>query len=65
MLLQPADDAAGSALLLPAWPCEWDVDFKLHAPRRTTVVGSLVAGKLEYRVKPAERTRFISAAACQ
>ena len=65
MLLQPADDALGSALLLPAWPCEWDVHFKLQAPRQTTVVGSLVAGKLEYHVEPAGRARFISAAGCQ
>ena len=35
MLLSPADDglAAGGALLFPAWPCAWDADFKLRAPR--------------------------------
>eukprot|EP00928_Gymnodinium_smaydae_P014834 TRINITY_DN15447_c0_g1_i3.p1 TRINITY_DN15447_c0_g1~~TRINITY_DN15447_c0_g1_i3.p1 ORF type:complete len:786 (+),score=86.08 TRINITY_DN15447_c0_g1_i3:311-2359(+) len=34
MLLSPADDGldSGGALLFPAWPCEWDVDFKLAAP---------------------------------
>jgi hypothetical protein len=24
-------------LLLPAWPRAWNVDFKLHAPRQTTI----------------------------
>jgi hypothetical protein len=27
----------GKIRLLPAWPEEWDVDFKLHAPGQTTV----------------------------
>ena len=26
--------------LLPAWPKEWDTDFKLHAPYQTTVEGT-------------------------
>lgn len=26
-------------LLCPAWPAEWDCDFKLHAPDQTTVEG--------------------------
>jgi hypothetical protein len=43
--------------LLPAWPREWDVDFKLHAPMRTTVEGQFQAGKLvRLRVNPVERT---------
>ena len=25
--------------LLPAWPKEWDVEFKLHAPQQTIVEG--------------------------
>jgi len=33
-------------LLFPAWPKGWDADFKLHAPRRTTVEGTYRAGKL-------------------
>jgi hypothetical protein len=32
--------------LLPAWPRDWDVEFKLHAPRRTVVQGEFKAGKL-------------------
>lgn len=33
--------------LLPAWPKEWDVDFKLHAPNRTTVEGRYRGGRWE------------------
>ena len=33
-------------LLLPAWPRHWDVDFKLHAPRSTTVEGRVRNGEL-------------------
>ncbi len=33
-------------LLLPAWPPDWDVDFKLHAPEQTTVEGLVRGGKL-------------------
>ena len=33
-------------LLLPAWPPDWDVDFKLHAPEQTTVEGQVRGGKL-------------------
>jgi hypothetical protein len=34
MLLQPVGD---KLLILPAWPMDWDVDFKLHAPQSTFV----------------------------
>ena len=33
-------------LLLPAWPSEWDVDFRLHAPYRTTIDCSVRGGKV-------------------
>lgn len=43
-------------LLLPAWPADWEVDFKLHAPFSTVVEGRFVAGKLEsLQVTPPER----------
>ena len=32
--------------LLPAWPADWDVHFKLHAPYRTVVEGEYRDGKL-------------------
>ena len=30
--------------LLPAWPKEWDVEFKLHAPQQTIVEGVVRGG---------------------
>ena len=47
IILQPADDEAGSSLLFAAWPCVWDIDFKLAAPMATIVEGSLKDGKLQ------------------
>lgn len=44
MLMQCEDD---KILLFPAWPKDWDVDFKLHAPYNTTIKGILRCGKLE------------------
>ena len=44
MLLQPAGDRIR---LLPAWPKEWDVQFKLQAPRQTTVECVYRNGKIE------------------
>lgn len=43
MLLQTVDDRI---LLFPAWPEEWDVDFKLHAPFNTVVEASVRNGKI-------------------
>jgi hypothetical protein len=42
--------------LLPAWPADWDVEFKLHAAYNTIVEGRYRGGKLEsVRVTPPER----------
>ena len=38
-LLQSLDDANGTALLLPAWPCDWDASFRVHAPQQTIIEG--------------------------
>ena len=68
MLLSPADDGLnnGGALLFPAWPCSWNVDFKLRAPRNTTVSGKLVGGKLvDLNVYPPERRAAIEVLPCQ
>ena len=68
MLLSPADDGlnGGGALLFPAWPCSWDVDFKIRAPRNTTVSGKFAQGKLlELIVAPPERKAFIEVLPCQ
>ena len=34
-------------LLFPAWPKDWDVNFKLHAPYQTTIEGVYKNGKVE------------------
>jgi len=55
MLMQTVDD---KIVLFPAWPKEWDVDFKLHAPGNTTVEAHLVNGKIEYlKVVPESRCK--------
>lgn len=42
--------------LLPAWPREWDVDFKLHAPYQTVVQGRIESGRFtQLSVVPASR----------
>ncbi len=57
MLLQAVDD---KIYLFPAWPKDWDVDFKLHAPGQTTVEGRLKDGKLlDLKVFPKEREATI------
>lgn len=43
-------------LLLPAWPKQWDAEFKLHAPRQTIVEGVVKDGKLAMlKVTPESR----------
>jgi hypothetical protein len=43
-------------LPLPAWPQDWDCRFKLHAPRQTTVAGTVRGGKVvPLHVEPADR----------
>lgn len=42
--------------LLPAWPAEWNVHFKLHAPSRTTVEGKVEKGRVtKLIIEPADR----------
>jgi hypothetical protein len=46
--------------LLPAWPKEWNVEFKLHAPYGTTVEGRYRNGTLEeFTVTPSRRRKDI------
>jgi alpha-L-fucosidase 2 len=46
--------------LLPAWPDDWDVDFKLHAPRQTTVEGRVKGGKIvDLKVTPESRKQDV------
>jgi len=68
MLLAPADDQleAGGVLLFPAWPCSWDVDFRLAAPRQTFVSAALVNGTLvRLDVDPPERKNAVIVLPCQ
>jgi hypothetical protein len=46
--------------LLPAWPQEWDVTFKLHAPQQTTIECVYRNGKIEkLNVSPASRRKDV------
>jgi hypothetical protein len=58
MLMQTPGDAI---FLFPAWPPDWDVNFRLHAPHRTRVEATLRAGELvALSVEPpAGRTRIV------
>jgi alpha-L-fucosidase 2 len=57
MLLQ---ENRGKILLFPAWPMDWNVDFKLHAPDKTTVEGTYRDGKVEHlKVSPPERAKDV------
>lgn len=53
-------------LLLPAWPKEWNCTFKLHAPFRTTVSGTVLGGKItSLDVDPKERREDVMIAGGQ
>ena len=57
MLLQPDGD---KILLAPAWPEGWEAEFKLHAPKNTTVEASIRNGKIEnLKVTPPERAKDV------
>jgi len=46
--------------LLPAWPKDWDVEFKLHAPHRTVVEGVYRDGKVvSLKVTPESRLQDV------
>ncbi len=57
MLMQTIDD---KIYLLPTWPKEWNVDFKLHAPKNTLVECSYKNGKIErLNIIPSERKKDV------
>lgn len=57
MLIQCVGDRI---LLCPAWPADWDVEFKLHAPKQTVLQGRVRGGSLEnFTVTPASRAQDV------
>ena len=57
MLLQTNGE---QIFLFPAWPKEWDIHFKLHAPGETTVEATLKDGKVtDLKVLPESRKKNI------
>jgi len=47
-------------ILLPAWPKDWNVSFKLHAPRQTVVEARITQGTItELRVTPESRRKDV------
>ena len=49
-------DNGDEIILLPAWPKQWDVHFKLHAGMNTTVECEVRGGKvLNIEVRPRSR----------
>ncbi len=59
MLIQ-ADPYSRKIYLLPAWPEDWNVEFKLHAPYNTTIEGRVKNGEIEIvDVTPQSREKDI------
>ena len=55
-----ADPAGDRIFVLPAWPKDWNVSFKLHAPHRTVVECVYRGGKLEgLQVTPEARRKDV------
>ncbi len=49
-------------ILLPAWPRDWNVSFKLHAPRQTVIEVKLMNGEIaELKVTPGSRRKDVVA----
>jgi hypothetical protein len=46
--------------LLPAWPRDWNADFKLHAPYQTILEGKVRGGRVEeLKVYPESRKKDV------
>lgn len=57
MLMQTQGD---TIRLLPAWPEDWNATFKLHAPKNTTVEGTVAGGKIvNLKVTPESRAKDV------
>jgi hypothetical protein len=67
MLLQSGDDGYSNTtiVLFPAWPCAWDVRFKLWGPLNTSVEVAYAGGALQSLVvTPPSRAASVRWAAC-
>ncbi len=59
VLLQ-IDPYSKKIFLTPAWPKDWNVDFKLHAPYNTIIEGTVKNGKVEaLKVTPSSRKKDV------
>ena len=59
MLLQ-TDLYSKKIYLTPAWPKDWNADFKLHAPYNTVIEASVIKGKIEnLKVTPESRLQDV------
>ncbi|MFI3322100.1 MAG: DUF5703 domain-containing protein [Rikenellaceae bacterium] len=57
MLMQSLDD---KIVITPTWPDDWNCEFKLHAPKNTTITGKVIGGEVrDLVVYPAERAKDI------
>jgi hypothetical protein len=57
MLVQEAGD---KVLLLPAWPADWDADFKLHLTHGGLISGTVKNGKLlAWDIQPSARRKNV------
>eukprot|EP00040_Diaphanoeca_grandis_P035429 m.222904 g.222904 ORF g.222904 m.222904 type:complete len:925 (-) comp33386_c2_seq2:269-3043(-) len=67
MLMAPLDDNEGGVVLFPSFPVNlWNVRFKIHAPRNTTIEASCQGGVLEYLiVTPASRASAVTVLNCK
>lgn len=55
-MLMQVDPYSKKIFLLPAWPKEWNAEFKLHAPYNTTIEGRVQNGEIkDLKVSPSSR----------
>jgi len=51
-----AQEGNGKIYLLPAWPGEWDADFKVHLSQGVVITGTVKEGKLtQWDITPKTR----------
>ncbi|NIJ45833.1 hypothetical protein FHR24_002304 [Wenyingzhuangia heitensis] len=60
MCLQTISNDGKDLTVLPTWPKDWDVDFKLHAPQKTIVEAKQINSKVkDVAVTPSSRIKDI------